>query len=56
MKILIYSDFPLAYYGFELDTEALALDGQCLLDLLTTAPGIEAVQILRARMEWGMYT
>lgn len=35
---------------------ALALDGQRPLDLLTTAPAIDAVQILHARMEWGVYT
>lgn len=34
---------------------ALALDGQCPLDLLTTTPGIEAVKDLLTRMEYGVY-
>jgi len=35
---------------------ALALDGQRPLDLLATAPGVEAVKDLLARMEFGVYT
>ena len=35
---------------------ALALDGQRPLDLLTAAPGVEAVKDLLARMEFGVYT
>ena len=34
----------------------LALDGQRPLDLLATAPGIEAVKDLLTRMEFGVYT
>ena len=34
---------------------ALALDGQSPLDLLTSAPGIEAVKDLLTRMEYGVY-
>lgn len=34
---------------------ALALDGRCPLDLLTTTPGIEAVKDLLTRMEYGVY-
>ena len=35
---------------------ALALDGQRPLDLLATAPGVEAVKDLLTRMEFGVYT
>lgn len=38
-----------------LEAPAIALDGKRPLDLLTSAPGIEAVKDLLIRMEYGVY-
>lgn len=35
---------------------ALALDGRCPMDLLTTASGVKSVKDLLTRMEFGVYT